>query len=191
MTPTAVILYGPPASGKDTITEALIRLDSRYVRYRRMKVGSGKTDGYRVGTVDQISQLRVAGHVLYENNRYGNTYVVDRPHLTSLLAAGHTPIVHLGQVAGIEALTHYPARWVTVLLWCSRETTALRAHARGSADVESRLTAWDDTLADLHGADGALFSGRIDTDTIDPEGAADTIDAWVQRAMSSVDGPRR
>jgi guanylate kinase len=191
MTPTAIILYGPPASGKDTITDALIRLDSRYVRYRRMKVGSGKTDGYRLATADQLSQLRASGQVLYENYRYGNTYVVDQPHLMSLLTAGHVPIVHLGQIVGIEPVTRYPARWVTVLLGCSRETTARRAQARGSADLDARLAAWEDARADLRGADAATFSGRIETDTTAPEAAAGTIHAWVQRARSSADGARR
>ncbi len=172
MTPVAVILYGPPASGKDTITAELARLDSRYALFRRMKIGGDSTNGYRLAGQDALAQLHANGQVLYQNERYDSTYVVDRPHLSEMLAAGQAPVVHLGQIAGIRAVTAFPAHWVTVLLWCSRETTARRAYARGSTDINARLAAWDETFADLEQADASDFLVSIDTDTISPEEAA-------------------
>lgn len=179
MTPTAVILYGPPASGKDTITAALARLDSRYEPFHRLKIGAGRTNGYRLGTPEELEALRSKGMVLYENERYGNTYVVDKPHLSGLLQAGRIPIIHLGQIAGVRAVARYPARWLPVLLWCSRQTTERRAKARGSTDIAARLTAWDETLRDRQSATASDFTGTIDTDATQPEQAAETIHAWV------------
>jgi guanylate kinase len=186
MTRTGVIVYGPPASGKDAVTAALGRLDSQYVYFRRLKVG-GTTEGYRPATPAELADLRAAGQVVYENDRYGSTYVVDAPLLESVLAAGHTPVVHIGQIAGVEAVCRWPARWVTVLLWCSRETTARRAACRGSTDVEARLAVWDETAADLLTADDGLFTGRIDTDATTPAVAADLIHGWVQHALTKAD----
>ncbi|GAB2937034.1 hypothetical protein GCM10027280_26470 [Micromonospora polyrhachis] len=131
MTPSAVILYGPPASGKDTITQALEQLDPRYAPYQRLKIGSGNARGYRLASPDELARLHGHGHVVYRNERYGNLYVVDQPHLSAILKSEQTPVLHLGQIAGIRAVTAYPARWITILLWCSRETTAVRAVARG------------------------------------------------------------
>jgi len=34
-----VLLYGPPAAGKDTVSAALIAVDARYVLFERLKVG--------------------------------------------------------------------------------------------------------------------------------------------------------
>lgn len=167
-----MILYGPPASGKDTITAELARLDPRYVLFRRLKIGGGNTNGYRLAGQDDLAQLHAEGHVLYQNERYNSTYVVDRPQLSEMLTAGRVPVVHLGQIAGVRAVAAFPARWVTVLLWCSRETTARRARARGSTDIDARLAAWDETFADFKQAGASDFLASIDTDTISSEEAA-------------------
>jgi predicted PilT family ATPase len=37
---SGILLYGPPAAGKDTITTALAALDARYAPFRRLKVGA-------------------------------------------------------------------------------------------------------------------------------------------------------
>jgi len=179
MSQVAVILYGPPASGKDTITHELNRTDSRYAPFQRMKIGSGNTNGYRLANPERLANLHANDQVLYENQRYGNTYAVDRPHLDEMLQAGQTPIIHLGQLAGVRAVTQYPARWLTVLLWCSRQTTAERAVARGLADIDARLAAWDETLEDLKDANAPDFLVHLDTDTITPKCAAEMIHSWV------------
>ena len=80
-----------------------------------------------------------------------------------MFAAGKIPVLHLGQVAGVAAVLEYPASWTTVLLWCSRETARVRCERRGNSDVNSRLTAWDETLADLRAADGSTWSIIVDT----------------------------
>jgi guanylate kinase len=175
----AVILYGPPACGKDTITRALTYLNAQYVPFQRMKIGSGNANGYRLASPADLASLHTSGDVIYQNERYGNTYVVDRPHLAAILKAGQTPVLHLGQVAGIRAVTSYPARWITVLLWCSRETTAQRAQGRGSVDVDARLAAWDETAQDLKQAGQCDFNARLDTDTTPPREAAEAIAALV------------
>jgi guanylate kinase len=179
VTSPGIILYGPPAAGKDTITVALHRLDARYVGFGKLKVADehGDTTRYRLTTTEDLARLRDQGHVVYENARYRNRYVVDKPGLDAAFAAGHVPVVHMGQVAGVHALRTYPARWMAVLLWCPREITAQRARQRGSVDVDARLAAWDETLHDLHTATPADFVLRVDTDRHQPDDTAQLIDA--------------
>ncbi|MEV8529281.1 guanylate kinase [Streptomyces sp. NPDC052000] len=178
-----VILYGPPASGKDTVTAGLTELNSKYVQFARLKVGTGKAAGYRMGTAEQLHKLRAAGDVVYANSRYGNTYVIDRPGVDAAFAAG-VPVVHLGQVDGIRALVDgYAAAWLVVLLWCPREVTEQRSTGRGDSDTAARLAAWDATREDLDKHPGATWDLTVDTTEASPKDAARLIDQLLaQRA---------
>ncbi|MBW1603494.1 guanylate kinase [Streptomyces sp. JJ66] len=147
---TGIILYGPPASGKDTITAALTEQNPQLVLFTRLKIGEGRSQGYRMGTVEQLDQLEATGDVIYRNDRYNNIYVVDRPGLDAVYTAGQVPVVHLGQIAGIRALTaRYPATWLAVRLSCPRNVTEQRSALRGDTDTQARLAAWDATDTDL------------------------------------------
>ncbi|MFD9097837.1 guanylate kinase [Streptomyces collinus] len=178
-----VILYGPPASGKDTVTAALSDLDSRYAQFARLKVGTGKTAGYRMATADHLRELEAAGDVVYTNARYGNTYVIDRPGVDAAFIAG-VPVVHLGQVDGIRALVDgYPADWSVVLLWCPREVTEQRSAERDDRDTAARLAAWDVTREDLDAHPGMAWDLTVDTTASAPQDAARLIDQLLaQRA---------
>ncbi|WP_406722885.1 guanylate kinase [Streptomyces althioticus] len=172
-----ILLYGPPAAGKDTVTDVLTDLDARYVRFTRLKIGAGNTRGYRMGTPEQLADLEAQGDVVYRNERYGNIYVVDRPGLEQAMEGGRTPVVHLGQMAGMQQVTAlFPAHWVRVLLWCSKDTTALRSPRRGDNDTAARLAAWDATEADLAAHPQAHWELRVDTDTTAPCESAKKID---------------
>lgn len=182
--PTAVILYGPPAAGKDTITSALNRLDDRYALFQRLKVGSGKTDGYRMGNSEQLTALESSGDLIYANARYGNTYAIDRPGLDEMVAAGRTPILHLGQIDGVRAVVgSYPARWTTVLLWCTREQTALRSAGRGDSDTDARIAVWQATQDDLGTHPDHVWDLTVMTGDHSPEAAASLVDHHVRQVF--------
>ena len=141
-----IILYGPPAAGKDTITRALGKLDERYVLFPRLKAGAGKTAGYRMTTESTVDILRAKNEIVWENRRYGAIYVVDQPLLLQQLA-DHVPVLHLGQVEAIDAVvrTASIARWLVVYVWCPRDVAAKRIITRGNGNVNARLRAWDET----------------------------------------------
>ncbi|WP_331762260.1 AAA family ATPase (plasmid) [Streptomyces sp. NBC_01520] len=163
-----VILYGPPASGKDTVTQALAELDPRYGQFARLKFGSGKSTGYRMGTVEQLRQLEAADSVVYTNSRYGNTYVIDAPGLDAAFAAG-VPVVHLGQIDGIRAVVDgYPADWTLVVLWCPKTVTAKRSEGRGDTDTAARLAAWEATREDMDAHPDMAWELVVETVTTTP-----------------------
>lgn len=176
----AVILYGPPAAGKDTITKALTCLGESYRLHQRLKVGAGRTTGYRMTTQSHVTALRSAGSVVWETRRYDALYVVDQASLTDMLKVC-IPVLHVGQVGAVKAVTTAlpPAiQWVTVWLWCPRDIAAVRITERGTGDTASRLRAWDET-APLLEADIS-----INTADVHPADAAATIHRRVQARRS-------
>ncbi|WP_169953712.1 guanylate kinase [Microbispora sp. H11081] len=172
--PVGVVLYGPPASGKNTITAAMQRHDPRFRLLPKLKVGTGRADGYEFVTTERLDELRRAGRLLLETHRYGNVYAVDRRQIEDMTAAGQAPVAHMGNIADLRRLVgHTPDAWLRVLLWVPREATEQRSTGRGDADTAQRLKAWDETLADLTAnTDDGFFHLRIDTDRLDAETAA-------------------
>lgn len=157
---SAVILYGPPAAGKDTVTTALTKLDESYRLYRRLKVGAGRTDGYRMTTLSHVNALRSVGAVVWETRRYGALYIVDRASLAEMVTVC-IPVLHLGQVEAVKAVTGaLPTQWLTVWLWCPRDVAVKRIAKRGTGDAAARLRAWDETQP-LPDADVSLNTAEM------------------------------
>jgi guanylate kinase len=176
VTSRGVILYGPPGSGKDTVTAELAGLRSEYVLFRRLKAGPGRTAGYRATSTDHIESLSLAGKLLYENARYDARYAIDTDSLAQLFDAGEIPVLHMGQVAGVAAVSAFPANWGKVLLWCPRQVTAVRCRDRGDKDLEARLKVWEETRHDLLDHPEARWSLVIDTSGSTPSETAAAID---------------
>lgn len=182
-----VILYGPPASGKDTVTAALTQLDSRYRYFPRLKAGNGRTTGYRMTTMTQLVALRDSDELLWENIRYNARYAVDRTYLVRCLTE-HIPILHLGQAEAIDSIVHGvpTAGWTIVELWCPWPEAERRIAARRTGDNHARKVAWLSTTR-LQTPDLA-----IDTSKDDPNTAATRIQEAVERVSGpSLRGPSR
>jgi guanylate kinase len=175
-----IVLYGPPAAGKDTITVELTKLSRPYVLFDRMKVGTAGEGKYRYVDVEKLRQVRERGQVVYENEQYENRYVVDSFRLEELFGADRVPIVHIGQLAGIDALRSYEAAWFVVCIWCPREHARERLTERGSSDIEARLAVWDETQDELVNVLPDSFDMWFDTATIEPADAAALIHAGIQ-----------
>ncbi|MFF4277435.1 guanylate kinase [Streptomyces kronopolitis] len=163
MTSGGVILYGPPGSGKDTVTGELTRLHGEFTLFERLKAGPGRTAGYRLTTVEHIEALDQAGELLYRNSRYSAEYAIDRGGLSDLLASERIPVLHMGQVVGASAVETFPLHWLKVLLWCPREVTEERCIQRGDNDVEARLKVWAETREDLLAHSEETWSLVIET----------------------------
>ncbi|MFI0352513.1 guanylate kinase [Actinomadura sp. 9N407] len=173
MTRQGVILYGPPTSGKDTITAELARQDDRFALLAKLKAGTGRTTGYRSVSADDLTALREAGRLVVETGRYGNRYAVDRHDIEAITEAGRVPVVHMGNLADLDRLrASVPLDWTAVLLWVPREVCAERSRQRGDADTPKRLRAWDETDADLRAADALPFDLAVHTDQAEPAEAA-------------------
>jgi guanylate kinase len=166
--PRLLILYGPPASGKSTITAALENLNPRFRIFPRLKMGEGRQTEYRPATHEELQRLHAEGEIIWENERYGAVYAIDRGHITAMLDDGLIPVVHVGQAEAVGAVAKtFPDVALTcVSLSCPRSTAASRITERATGDTAERLAVYDDTPP-LTGADLV-----IDTSATEVEGAA-------------------
>jgi guanylate kinase len=166
-----ILLYGPPAAGKDSVTRSLHKVDDNYRIFRRLKVGGGRTEGYRISTPGEVESLRSRGDIVWENSRYGASYYIDRGYLLDQLGR-FVSVVHLGQIQAVTAVRAAApaATWLSVYLWCPREVAEERIKARNTGDDEERLRAWDATDPLL---DADL---KVDTADVSIEDAARLID---------------
>lgn len=139
-------MWSRPAAGKDSTDRALRERSDDYVHFARIKVGSGNEEGYRMVTKGALNQLRLRRDIVWENQRYGAIYVVDRPGLLDALASG-IPVIHLGQPEAVDAVERsFPeVRWVVVELWCLADEAEMRMRERGDSDLAQRMDAWRET----------------------------------------------
>src|SRR5699024_10805393 len=177
-----VVLYGPPASGKDAITA---ELGQSFVLVPRLKSGPGRTSGYHMVTDADLAKRRaVPGELLWETQRYSARYMLTRSDVLHA-ADSASPVVHVGQTAAAHAVTSGVPElgWIVVDLRCSRDTAASRIAARDTGDDAERLTIYDNTPA-LDAADLV-----IDTDTTPPKEAARQIEQAITLAPLVVPVP--
>lgn len=134
-----VLLYGPPAVGKDTVSVELEQTGA-YRQFQRLKCGPGRTTGYRM--ISDADLRRIPRHeVLYLNRLYDSTYVVDRSGLEAFWDAGSIPVIHLGQPEAVTLIkTRTPGvAWLVVDLHCPIRELARRITARETGDGEARI----------------------------------------------------
>ncbi|XKK59097.1 guanylate kinase [Streptomyces sp. ARC32] len=179
---TAVVLYGPPTAGKDTVTAALSAADARFRLLTKLKQGTGRSTGYRVVTEGELRELRQQRRILVETRRYGNVYAVDRDSLEEPQHQGLVPVAHMGNITDLRTLlAGTETQWLRVLLWVPREVCEARSRQRGDTDTAKRLKAWDETTQDILDSDlRDLFDMVMRTDTVEPREAAERIAAMLE-----------
>lgn len=157
-----IVLYGGPTTGKDSITSQLESVDRRFVLYKKIKVGTGRSTGY------VMSAARPSGaDIVSEVRRYENSYFVTWSTITNHLARHEVPVIHTSSMSEVELLrTALPRRIgiqpYVALLTNSYSDFRCRSSARGDVDQEARSAVWLRSRRDALQV-GPIFDTAVDT----------------------------
>jgi guanylate kinase len=142
-----VILHGPPASGKSTVTRELISLKSGFRNFKTIKVTTDSSFGdYEFLTPIEFNRVENENRIVWQIHRYDAIYAIDRLRLADDLLCS-VPIVQVGQAGAVGAVVKEfsDTTWVTVDLRCDRQSARARLVARNPREVELRISVWDKT----------------------------------------------
>lgn len=152
-----LILSGTPASGKDSVTDALIAHSDRFVRLKKHRSGEGgRQDDTYTQVTSWVFRTMVRRQAFAQwHARYDRLYGVSWTALDAAWAAGKIPVIHNGRPIDAQALLNLPgvlARHVVLL--CSEPATrrrlALRSAQPGFADdADARLKAYAEERDEL------------------------------------------
>jgi guanylate kinase len=179
-----LLLSGTPASGKDTTTSLLVKLNPRFRHFKKHR-GSNqpKTDGtYIHVTPDEFAVMSDHGEFLQHHYRYDRGYGVSLKELNQHWAKGEIPIIHVGKYENILPLRTQEGNVRSVLLMVSLAETERRLkqrHVDDAEEVERRITAYREERAELavliNSGRALEFDLIVDNSTNNPEEIAQLI----------------
>lgn len=152
--PALLLLSGTPASGKDTVTRAILRRSDRFIWLRRYRTGTAapKPPYHQVdeATFEWMAEF---GQFLQHHDRYGRRYGITARDVIAAMVGGLVPILHIGRPGHLAPLLDFggPGAMSVLLLSGRRETqTRLEGRSPGDpADVRRRLAAYETERAEL------------------------------------------
>ncbi len=158
-----MIFSGMPASGKDTVTEALCAADNTFVPFKKHKsVGPDDKikDTYYNISVEEFEQKIKNGDFLQYHGRYGRYYGIAEETLLGYLRDGLCPIIHIGRIENYHTfcqnLPQFEQKYglhadvCHIQLWETKEILRERIvlRDRTEPEIEKRLAAMEQEFAD-------------------------------------------
>lgn len=179
-----LLLSGTPASGKDTISNLLVDIDSRFRHFKKHRGSNQPKDDntYIHVSFSQFSALSDEDEFVQFHSRYGRGYGVSRTELERHWQQGEIPIIHVGKYENIEPFKKANLDVSSVLLLVSLSETKRRLterHPGDTEEVEKRLAAYHEErqeLASLIASGDTLdFDVILDNSGLDAQGVAEDI----------------
>ena len=102
-----IIFSGMPASGKDTVTDALCASDSLFVpfkKHRSVRSSDKLKDTYFNISAEEFEKKIKSGDFIQYHERYGRYYGISEAVLYDYLKNGSVPIIHIGRIENFYTL---------------------------------------------------------------------------------------
>lgn len=151
---TIILLSGTPASGKDTITSLLVKMNPRFQHFKKHR-GSNQPKGdntYIHVNLTQFSELSQKGEFIQFHSRYERGYGVSFTELERHWKQGEIPIIHVGKYENIAPFRSANFDVKSILLLVSLNETKRRLaerHINDTEEIEKRLIAYHEERQEL------------------------------------------
>ncbi|WP_232660556.1 hypothetical protein [Pseudonocardia sp. TRM90224] len=179
-----ILLAGPPASGKRTVTFALTSLRRSYAPFPALTVGSDTRVAAERTTQRHLDELKAWAQVFHEFTSDGARYVYDRERLNRIREQGRIPVACVDDIDVLRAFEREADDWLQVLLWCPREEAERRLAATGVAPDRAAVRRWDRSEKGLLG-DVRRFTVSIRTDRLNAVQVAQLVHHAAQSAVAA------
>lgn len=150
-----ILLSGTPASGKDTLTNELIKLDKRFVHFKKHKIAAGgkMDDTYYLIPKKEFDDMAQNNEFVQYHYRYDRGYAVSLKELKKLKELNMIPIIHVGKYENIQKFRDFGLKNIlSILIHTNRDVTLERLkkrHINDGAEIEKRITAYDEEIVQL------------------------------------------
>ncbi len=144
--PGIVILYGPPTSGKTSLSKELkSRYPMSYSILRKYKLGKGNFDEYTKTNALRFTILEMLQYFTNVTKRHGNKYGVAKNHIRktrNLLIISTASDVEVDKIKRASSKVDLPC--VIIALTDSKEVMLQRLEDRKltKADMDDRINLW-------------------------------------------------
>ena len=150
-----ILLSGTPASGKDTLTSELIKINSRYVHFKKHKIATGGRldETYYLIEKNEFDSMVDNDDFIQYHYRYDRGYGISKKELKLICGEGKIPIIHVGKYENISPFIDYnDASLISVLLLVSKEETSRRLrirHPNNNTECLRRINAYEEERNEL------------------------------------------
>ena len=153
-----ILLCGPPASGKDTLTELLKKRNNIFCHFKKHRVSnqvdkSGNLKTYFKISLNEFLQRVGKDEFVQFHKRYERFYGVSKKVLDNSLQYGKIPILHVGKIYDLMELEDVlNADAAKILIWETKDVINDRLVLRHHGDykeIQLRLKSYDTEIESL------------------------------------------
>lgn len=158
-----IIFSGMPASGKDTVTDDLCKVDSSFIHFKKHKSVSKDDkikDTYYNISANEFEKMIKNDEFLQYHGRYGRYYGIAKSVLDSYLRNNKIPIIHIGRIENFyhfinniptfEKKCGYSADIIHIQLWETMPVleTRIKKRDRTPDEIKKRMDAMKQEFED-------------------------------------------
>ncbi|MEH7224457.1 hypothetical protein V7112_11680 [Bacillus sp. JJ1566] len=154
-----ILVCGPPASGKDTLTARLSKIDNRFWHFQKHRGIDGVIPNNQASSQyiniprSKFEEMIMRNEFIQYHQRYDRYYGISQKVLKDNINNGKIPIIHVGRIENLYELENkIEDKVIKIFVWAPLnilEQRLNKRHPGNQAELERRLQAASEEFKDL------------------------------------------